>query len=289
MSKRNLLNLILFIFIIALVSFIVFEPGKHKPLAPTVLTTLSADDVQHIKIIRNSANSKKQTIIFKKSSAGWIMSKPYQTSANTFRIDSILKLLSTVSFSQNHLSKLEPTKFGLTQPAASIIFNNQTTLVFGHNKSLKHHRYVKINSTLHMINDSFYYQLIAKAESYINHKVLPEKSKIIKLHLPEIKLQQKNGKWNITPKADNLSADAANQLISEWQLSQGYDINKINASPASNADIIIDLASNKTIRFKIEKGKNKFNLVNIDTGIRYILSTDRKNKLLNLSNPEQTE
>ena len=289
MSKRNLLNLALLIFIVALVVVVVYEPGKEKPITPLTLTNLKTDDIQHIKINRRVADATEQDVVFEKTAEGWMMLKPYQLlAANTFRIDSILKLLSAVSLSQNNLENLDQNKFGLSIPQATITFN-KTKIIFGHNKSLNQHRYVKINSTLHMIADSFYYQLMAKTESFISHKLLPEKSKITKLRLPHIKFEQVDGKWNITPKADDFSADSVNQLISEWQLSQAYDINKVKTEEKTKADITIHLSSNKIIRFKIEKNKDNFNLVNLDSGVRYILSADRKDKLLKLSDLEKSD
>ena len=49
------------------------------------------------------------------------------------------------------------------------------------------------------------------------------------------------------------------------------------------------LGFNKIIRFKIEKNKDSFNLVNLDSGVRYILSADRKDKLLKLSDLEKSD
>ena len=285
MTKRNLLNLILLIFISVLIMFVIYEPGKDKAITPPLLTKLKIDDIQNIKISRYQLPSEQRDISFSKTENGWVMSKPSPFTANTFRIDSILKLLSTVSLSQNNLEKLDPATFGLTRPQATITFNN-TAIIFGHNKSLKHHRYVKIGSTLHMIKDTFYYQLTAKTESYIDHKLLPAKSKIQKLKLPGLKLEQEDGEWKVTPKADSFSADSINQLINEWQLSQAYDLNKVKIQPGTKPDITIHLKNNKVIRFKIKTDKENFNLLNIDSGLRYILSADRKNKLLNLSDIE---
>lgn len=289
MSKRNLLNLILLVFILALIALVVFEPGKKAPLTPPTLTTLNVSDIQQVSINRPNARADEQNIVFEKIAAGWMLVKPYQQAANTFRIESILKLLSAVSFSQNNLANLNPNQFGLVNPQATITFNNNTTMVFGNNKSLKHHRYVKIGSTLHLVADTFLYQLTAKAESYIDHKVLPEKSKIIKLSLPDLQLVQIDGTWDVTPKADNFSADSANQLISEWQLSQAYDLNIVKPQPKEKADISIHLANEKVIRFKIKDNKEHFNLVNIDSGISYLLAKDRSNKLLNLSGIEHKD
>ncbi len=288
MSKRNLLNLILLVFILVLVVFVIYQPGKDVPATPPTLTDLKVSDIHFIKINRHKSNSIEQEMEFKKTAAGWLMLKPYQQAANSFRIDSILKLLSSVSLSQNSLTKLDPAKFGLKQPLATITFN-ETAIAFGHNKSLKNHRYVRIGSTLHMIADTFFYQLNAKAASFINHKLIADKSKITSLTLPTLKLIHHVGKWELTPNSNKFSADSINQLISEWQLSQAYDIEITKPAAKATANIILGLSDGKNIRFKSRVSKDNFTLTNIDSGIRYILSADRKNKLLKLSSIEQDD
>lgn len=293
MSKRNLLNLILLAFIALLAAIVIYEPGKSVAAKLPTLTNLNKKDIKQIKITRHGADLPEQEIKLEKTSEGWKMTKPYAVSANSFRIDSILEILSTVSFSQNRLQNLNLNTFGLAKPAATITFNNNVSLVFGHNKSLKNHRYIQIGSTLHLTPDTFFYQLAAKSESYVDHKVLPKNRTITKLILPKINLEKINGLWihkrtnkeinkNIVEK-EELSADSANQLIDEWQLSQAYDVNKIFSKIKYRKDIAIHFDNGEIIHFNIEKNKKSFNLINISNRVRYILSKDRESKLLSLS------
>lgn len=283
MSKRNLLNLGLFIFIIILVIFIVIEPGKEIAKKPQTLTQLSADTIQHIKITRQATSDSESELEFQKTATGWQMLKPYALPANPFRIDSILSVLSTTSFSQNDLTGLNKKTFGLEQPRASIILNKKYPLIFGHNKSLKNHRYVQVDSTLHMITDTYFYQLAAKAESYIDHKVIPENATITQLTLPNLKLEKSGAGWTTTPKKTKFGTDSINQLIDEWRLSQAFDIKIEQPQPDSSADITVQLNNQDVIRFKILGSTENFILLNIDSGIRYILSKDRQDKLLQLN------
>ena len=92
MSKRNLLNLALLIFILVLVAVVVYEPGKEKTVTPPTLTHLKTDDIQHIKINRQLADTNEQDIIFEKTTEGWIMLEPYQLTAVTVSDTCILIL-----------------------------------------------------------------------------------------------------------------------------------------------------------------------------------------------------
>lgn len=290
-SSRNILNLVLLVFILGLIVIVAYEPGKEKSIVPPKLTELNTADIQNIKIKRQS---DPRDIELSKTPTGWIMLKPYALTANTFRIDSILKLLSTISFSQNSLDSLKLNDFGLDKPHATITFNDTTSIIFGHNKSLKHLRYVQIGTMLHMISDSFYYQLAAKTESFIDHQVLPEDSKIVQLMLPNMKLQLTDGLWTVTPKPAHFSMDAVNELINEWNLSQAYDIgykkiDHVDETNKNKPDITVILADNKKIRFNIIESKDDFALLNIENGVKYILAKDRKDKLLKLPEPENSD
>lgn len=289
MSKRNLINVFLLFIIIILVSLVIYEPGKKTAITPPKLTNLKSNDIQHIRITRTTSNTNEQKIDFINTPDGWMMNKPYKISANSFRIESLLKLLESVSLSQNSLNGLSKKTFGLDKPSATITFNSDVNIVFGNNKSLKNHRYVQIGSTLHMIADTFYYQLSAKSESYINHKLLPKSHKILKLTLPNIVLDKKGAKWEVTPVAGEISADSINQLISEWSLSQAYDIKVEKPEKKRNANITVLLDNNKTLYFKMGKDKEKFTLKNTNSGIRYIMSADRRDKLLKFSGVNQDD
>ena len=286
MSNRNLLNIILLIVIIGLTSLVVFKPGKQSAVTPPTLTNLSVKDIHHILIEKNSS---KNTIELVKKNNLWRIIRPYELPANTFRIESLLKLLSAASLSQNNMSGLKPNDFGLSKPLAVITFNKSVAIEFGHNKSLKNHRYIKIDNILHMIADTFYYQVATSANSFISHSLLPEKSKIIQLTLPTFNLKQIEGKWELSPKSNEFSADAINKLIDEWQHSQAYDIKVKKITSTTKPDILIKTKSHKNIRFKLQMTKDIFSLTNIDTGIEYILSSDRKENLLKLTPVEQND
>ncbi len=279
MSKRNLLNLSLLLTVIGLVLLVIYEPGKQKPIALPELTTVKASDINHIEIDRHNAAASQKKIVLEKTDQGWLMQQPWQLPANPYRIEAMLKLLSAVSLSQNDLGKLNPANFGLAKPVLSVKFND-TQIDFGHNKSLNYNRYLRIGSTLHMIEDRYYYQLVAKAEAYLDYRLLPEKAAMTLLDLPQLRLYRKESSWKVEPTNKNFSADALNKLVDEWKLSQAFDIQKIASEKNLHPDITIEFENGNRYRFKIESGKQKFNLVDIDRGLRFMLSADRKEKLL---------
>ncbi len=279
MNSRTLLNLGLLALVIVLVLVVVYQPGKPDPEPLPTLTTLDSKQIQQIEIMRYGAASKQKHIVLQKKNGNWQMQQPWQLPANSFRIDNLLELLAAVSFSNNDLTQLDKATFGLDKPLASIRFDN-TEIVFGHNRSLNHNRYVRIGKRLHMIADKYYYQLVAKAESYIDHRLLPDNVRIRALQLPAgFRMHRQDGNWQVNDK-QRYSADSLNRLVDEWQLTQAYDIERATVAATDKADIVIELDNNTTRRFKLESDNKQFALRDIDRGLRYLLAADRKQVLL---------
>lgn len=280
MNSRHILNLGLFIVIIILVSIVLLEPGKEPVPKASVLTSIKPGSINHI-YIQSQAN--KQYIELKKINHKWIMLQPYSLPANPYRIDSVLKILNTETHSQHDLSTLKPADFGLDKPRAVIKVTDeqakQTEIIFGHNKSLKNHRYLQVNNTLHMMVDKFHYLISGKTESFIDHKLIPE-GELTRLDLPDFSLNLENEKWQISKdNIRNYSADNVTRLLDEWKLSQAYDLEKINAKKLKR-DISLHFANDTIIYFEIISSDNDFILLRHDNLLKYILSSDRKKALL---------
>ena len=291
MHARNLLNLALLVFIIVLVVLVTYEPGKEKPVTPPTLTLLNAEEISSIRI--QQVNNENIELV--KKDKQWFITAPFKSTfkANQYRIDSLIQLATTVSFSQNDLTGLNKKDFGLDTPYGAVNFkdhaNNETTIIFGHNKSLKKHRYVQIDNTLHMISDTFYYQVAARAESFIDHGLLAAEQGITTINIPGMLLKEENANWSIKPKPEHYSQDQINQLISNWKNSQAYDLRYTPEKINQHQPDITVIQGKLVTRFKIINDKDDFILLNLDTGLEYIIAKDRKDALLKLPEIEKDD
>lgn len=279
MSSRNLLNLVLFGIVLVLIVIVVVEPGKTPETTLTTLTTLKQDDISHILIQRDTGID----IELQKTGGKWQMLKPFLLPANDFRMQSLLRLLETESYSQNDLSKLDISKFSLDKPRAKITFNHQYTILFGGNEPLQQRRYVQADNTLHLILDTFYYQLAAHETTYLDHSLLGGKQNINRLELPALTVEFKEGKWHAMPKQENISADAVTDLINQWRNTQAIKMQPVNEVISKDIAKIFFKDQEQPIVFHIQKNKGETALIRKDIGLAYILSEDVLKKLLNLA------
>jgi len=279
MSSRNLLNLVLLGTVLALIVIIVIEPGKTPEPTNPRLTTLKQDEINHIFIQRNTGKD----IELEKINASWQMRKPYQLPANDFRMQSLLRLVEAESHSQNDLSKLDSKKFGLDKPRARITFNKQQTILFGNNEPLQQRRYVQTDNILHLIIDTFYYQLAARETTFIDHGLLAGKQDIVKLELPELLIEFKDGKWQTTPKNENISADAVTDLINQWRNTQAIEMREAKKHTSKKTAKVYFKDQEQPMIFSILDSKDETTLIRNDVGLEYVITIDNLKKLLSLT------
>ena len=120
MYKNNILNLVLFLVVISLASIIYFSEEES-----TELEKISNNHIADVTTIKIQHNKNKSTII--KSPGGhWNITQPVTIAANDFRVNSILKLINAPVHKQYTSTEIDLEKIGLSNPATTIHFNNQS-------------------------------------------------------------------------------------------------------------------------------------------------------------------
>jgi hypothetical protein len=292
MSRRNLLNLGLLILVAALVLVTVYEPGKQPP--PTVkLTNLNKKDIHRIKIERPQGD----TIVLQRQGDDedehWELLKPYKLPASDFKVGELLRLADAESHAQRDLSNLDKSKFGLDKPRASLVFNDNPPLLFGDTDPVTKRRYVAYKNTLHLITDTFYYQLGRHATGFADTALLPGKQTITGLELPELKLQMSDKGWQLQPPQPDVSRDRLNELADNWKYAHALRVEPFTQKKGkTHATLKITRGDNQILTFVIISRKPKFVLARPRLGVQYELSPDQYQELMQLPpkvEPEDTK
>ena len=280
MNRRNLLNLGLLILIVALTLLAIYEPGREPPpAAKPKLTSLKKEDVSTIRIERHDAES----IVLVKSDKGWVMTEPLKAEVNNYRIESILRLVETDSLGGYASAGRELGTFGLEQPRVHVHFNDDLTLAFGGNTPLDHRRYILMGDTIHLISDSYYYQLIGGFTTFIDSALLRPDARLVGLQLSNITLKLVEGRWQVDPEPENYSADQATTLIDAWHHASAIEVKKYDS--AEGEDILLQLAGDdEPLRFVLTARTPELILARPDLGIQYHLADYAVTDLLTLQN-----
>jgi hypothetical protein len=282
MNKRTLLNLSLLVIVLVLIGVVVFAPEEELEQAPP-LTELKKADIVRIDISR----PEQPSILLEKNAEQWEIIEPYNVTANNFKVEALLGLVETPSHAQYPLQDGDKVKFGFDKPVAWVNFNDELTIAFGNSEPISNNRYVLIGDQLHLITDTFYYQLGVKAHTLVDHGLLPRNAKLEELALPDMTLSFVTGAWIVEPKQAHDSTDSAIQLIDEWRNSQAVSVAPLEKTPAQKT-ITARFRAGPAIRFELRHTDSGIILARPDIGLQYTLSKDAADRLLKLPEPPDT-
>jgi hypothetical protein len=244
MQSRSLLNIALFLVVVLLAVYIYDTDKKEQASSESEqLTQLSADEVTQISIQHNQRQIK-----LRREGGKWRMLQPFDIAANSFRIDTLLNMLKTVSHTAYSAAELELDKYGLSEASTSISFNN-ITIDFGVVNPINNYRYVRINDTVHLIDDHFYPLLSSQTGTLVARELIDGDAIIDKLVLPQQTLyRDENNLWH---SSDNTDPDAISETLHHWQHSQAFGVHNY-MQRESLADISVYMAGNsEPIRFYV--------------------------------------
>jgi hypothetical protein len=284
MRFRLLLNIFLFLVVIGLGLFLsrITNDVNEQDI---VLTSIDPNSVNNIKIIRRNL----EEISFYKQNNQWMLKTPYEIAANKIRIETMLKLLLAHSYSQLNSNDVELNRFLLDDPVVSIQFDD-TRIDFGDTSPIGKDklRYVLLNNTVHLVNDSLYQQLLTNASFFISPRLLPEDSNIKALHFPEYDIRLVDGIWKIYPSMD-ISADKIIAVINAWRDIEAITVRKFIGEDIREK-ITIALDQTQAIEFLVISPLPNLVLARPEFNVQYHISSYEAEKLFpNETSIEETE
>lgn len=273
MLSRTLLNIALLI-LVALLAIYVFMPERkqHENQTTTLLASLYPTDVDRISIRHN-----QRQIELIKSDEKWRMLKPISIDANSFRIDTLLKMLESSSHASYPVSGLDLGKYGLQEADTSISFNDGT-IDFGIVNPVNGYRYVRSANRVHLIDDHFYPLVSSQIGTLVAHELLNSDAEIEKLQLPQHTLyRDDNGIWQ---SSNSLDQDAINEVIYHWKNSQAFGVhNYMQREPLAEISVFL-VGSDQPIRFFVTDTDPWLIIARPDLDIEYHFNLEFYDRLL---------
>ena len=285
MNARNLLNLALLVLACTLVALILLRPGLQESGPGQPLTTIDAQTVRSISLLRASA----EPLVFRKFIDDWRIDGSPALPADDFQVHTVLALLdaaSVRSYPDDELHDL--TALGLDPPQASVRFDD-TLIDIGNTDALENLRYVRIGDTVHLVQDRFQHLLNAGFGNFVQRALLPDHSAITRLELPGFSLEQTDGvHWDLQPERPEISADTIDALVAAWARTSALYVRRMQdgAGTAEAADtILVTQGDTRPVEFRILTRSPDLILARPEWHIQYHLPAESAVELLTL--PEQ--
>lgn len=278
MNSRSLLNLFLLLIVLVLIGFTLHTLNRQQSSGIAILD-IKRDDITQITIPRS-----QQDIVLYKNHEQWFMSKPFIARAHSFRINKLLDLSQTVIDNHYPIDPDHLHSYGLQQPRASIIFNNQA-VHFGKTNPVSNQRYIQTKTFITLIDDQLYPLISSQPSSFVDLKILDPRRSISALHLPEFSLaQQADHQWSITGNT-HASADQIQTLLQHWKQAQAFAVHAYMARKQI-ASVRIELDSGNTVELDITDTSPWLILGQKQLGIEYHFDSGMYNRLFRLDQPE---
>lgn len=278
MSKRNLLNLGLLLFIGVLVLLVVYEPGIEAPKEPPQLLDIERNAIRQIRIERQG----QETVNLEIDPQGkWQLNEPLSVAASDYRVNALLGITTLKSLGSYPADKEHLTRFALDQPRVTLSLNEKVKIAFGDSTPLDQRRYVQVGDRIHLISDTLYYHLIGNYTTFIRQELLPEGSSITAITLPDIAVRWQDDRWQVEPKPDAFSVDQVTRLLDAWKYASALQVKPYDGKEGETITIEIK-GREEPITFVLTARSPDLVLARPELGIQYHLAEGGAEELLKL-------
>lgn len=277
-AKRVWLNVIMLLLVVLLALVAYLEPGVDKPATLPPLLSLTAEQVEHIRL----QSRADRHIELERTGQGWMIIAPVRVAANSYRVETILELAQAHSYARYPATQSQAS-FGLDPPRSSVRLNT-VTIAFGDNEPLHHRRYVQIGDQVHLIDDRFYYVSQLALPALVDTALLPGDAEPVRLRLPGLVLDRASGDWQLEPAGKDVSMDALNALVQAWRHARAVRISAYEGD-TPRSTIALAFADGSHLELEVLARSPELILGRRDLGLRYHFTAEQAEKLLQLPAP----
>lgn len=284
MNKRLLINLgiLSLIVILVLVSSGLDDDTAEEKI---IVSSIDITSINNISITREG----KPDLAFTKKQNGWYMTKPLQIRVNEARINAMLRLAKSESYSEFNVDEIDLLPLELVQPKITLSLNEHL-FRFGITDGIDQRRYVLFQDTVYMVNDFLFAQLDSKPGFFADTKLLPDNTKLKRITFPNNSFYLFDNTWQMETLMD-IKSEQINKLIFSWESAMAISVSSYQ-TPQMDFPIVLTTADDKTIRYDIISIDPYLILGRKDLEIQYHMASDEAQKLLlqeNTAEVQQTE
>lgn len=295
--SKSLINLLLLV-TVGLLGLLIWltttSDDQNSPQPQNIVSNEHTDVITRVEITNKGGKFTRLEQINGK----WFMTQPIRIEANAFlatKASNLLHSTYTKSFipDANSLSN-----YGLS-PASITLHLNNHHVIFGDASNVSKRRYILFQKTVYLIDDILLPILNSAPASFISHSLIPTDSRMTRLELPNLLLQESQGKWAMTPSnphKEQVSQDIFIKFIDEWRLAQALYITlsktENNATKIRNnnnmkeTSVLISTADKRSYTFLISRKDSALILTRPDVGIHYHMHNDADQNLFSLPQPD---
>lgn len=280
LTRRWLLNLALLAIVVALGGYAWYHAGRAPEATKPTLTTLRADAVLAIELAR----PQQPAVRLERTDGQWRLTAPIKARADSFAVDSLLRLAQAPMDSTITPADPELARYGLDRPGLTVRLDD-AEIRFGEAHPLKDEHYVQYESRVHLISNRYYAQAAAPYTNFIDSRLIEPGRKLTGFKLPDFTLTMRDGEWRREPAIEALSSDRINGFVDDWRHARALQVEKYSGKKTQEQVVIT--AENPDggqteLRVEVLARKPELVLYRPDEGLEYHFPEDTARRLLEL-------
>lgn len=270
--KRSQLNAVLLVVGLGLAVVVFLSQEKEKkgePLTPLVASAVSKITLDH---------PGKPAITLEKRDGQWQLSAPVQAHAEAVEINGILALATMETKSTLDAAQVKLADLGL-DPAQYRVTLNDVALDIGGTEPLQFRRYIKVGDKIALVDDPPSAALDADYSDLVDKSLLPPNAEIEHLSVPGID----------SAKASELQQKT---LAAAWKNARAMwtAMDEPAKDDAAKSETVrMTLKDGSALEFAVVERDPQFVLARHDLKVRYTLSKQLVNELLQLPQAQQPD
>lgn len=270
MKKHAWLNLALIVLVAALALFAYYKPPKKEnELALSALKPAQATQIK-VEVAGNPP------VELTREGAEWKVTSPLKARADNIQAQRVLEMLDATSKDSFPAQGL--ARYGLNEPAIKLTINQQS-FGFGAVNEMSREQYVLTQGSVYPVSIRFGAVLPKSVYQIVSKQLFASDEAPVAFRFDSFTVAQADGKWQLTPPANDLSADDFTRWADEWRLASALGVlPQTNRKPLSTIEVT--LKNGQKIAVSVMQREPQLVLARSDQPFEYQLSAEQGKRLL---------
>jgi hypothetical protein len=271
MSRAGWLNAALAAIVVALGAFLYFRPAKDAAVEH-LLPGLKPREVQSLRIERAGA----APVVLARKENTWFIEAPIAARADEARVRQVLAIVEARL--AHRLPSGDRGQFGLDPPQARIIVDGQA-FSLGLVNELTREQYVQAGDAVYSVHPRYGAALPVSALQMASRQLFEPGEAPQRIALGDFTVEQRDGRWTLTPAAGDLSQDDLVRWVDEWRLASALSVEPRSATKARD-EIGIGLKNGGGFTLGVVSREPELVLTRSDEVLQYRFSAAVAKRLL---------
>lgn len=196
--------------------YVYFKPAREP--AEYAVSNLKTQEIRSIRVERPGDTAP---LLLERRKDGWYVAAPFAARADALRAHQLLALAEAKS--THRLPAVDLARFELDRPVAWVTLAGQT-FSFGLVNAVTREQYVLSGDFVYTLHPRYGAALPARAADAANRQLFAADELPVRIELREFAVEQKGGKWTLSPGAGAVSQEEFMRWVDEWHLASALRV-----------------------------------------------------------------